>query len=75
MGVFIISLCPKNKPFYAETSHAEKPWRSHQSHSISKIIGEHICEGRAKAAALPPKHELGSQGLKTGVKFLLCFIR
>jgi hypothetical protein len=24
-------------------------------HSISKITGEHTCEGRAKAAAVPPK--------------------
>jgi hypothetical protein len=38
-----------------------------------KIIGVHTCEGRAKAAALPPKHELRSQGLKTGVKYLLYF--
>jgi hypothetical protein len=29
-------------------------------YKISKIIGEHKCEGRAKAAALPPKHELRS---------------
>ena len=33
---------------------------------MSKIIGEHKCEGRAKAAALPPKHELRSLGLKMG---------
>ncbi|MFT4742026.1 MAG: hypothetical protein ACI9L9_002823, partial [Marivirga sp.] len=27
----VLAICPKNKPFYAETLHAEKQWRGHQS--------------------------------------------
>jgi hypothetical protein len=27
----ILAICPKNKPFFAETLKAEKQWHSHQS--------------------------------------------
>jgi hypothetical protein len=31
----IHAICPKNKPFYAETLKAEKQWLSHQSRTAA----------------------------------------
>jgi hypothetical protein len=58
-----VVICPKNKPFFAETLYAEKAVAGPPKPVNLKIIGEHKCEGRAKAAAVPPrKFCYGSNG-------------